>query len=1492
MKRPRIEDIYTLSPMQEGLLFHALYEPDSRAYFVQTSFVITGEFQRKTFEETWHMLFKRHDILRTAFMHKGQSRPVQVVVDERMPQIGFTDLNGLSTAKQRKRIEAYQHQDIEQGFDLQRDVLLRLMVFHLGEKRYEFILSYHHILLDGWSFGVLQREFLKAYHFLLNGKAPHFSPAPRYRQYIRWLENQNKEEARAYWSQYISDYQAIATLPKFRTDSKPSKYLLKEDTFELDYTVSEKLRLLAAQQGVTLNSLIQCLWGVLLSRYNNTDDVIFGTIVSGRPSILTGVEEIVGLFINAVPVRIFCGLDKTFSAVLKDVQKKSLESEPFHYFSLAEIQAQRAYGHDLFDHIVVFENYPVDNALHQDGTMISERVHIEMLKNREQTHYNVNVVIIPGDMIAFKITYNGLVYQKDQIEMIIAHFRTTALHASEQPDTRINSLNILPDKERNQVVYEFNQTFKECQRTRTVVDWFEAQVQREPNALALKCQNLQLTYHDLNVYANRIAHYLKDSHHIQAEMLIGVLLDRSEWMVVAIWGILKAGAAYVPIDPDYPRERIRDILEDSQCSVILSKEEYLIDMPSHFASRFVDIRSIQCDRTENLTVHILPNHLAYVIYTSGSTGKPKGCQVEHKSLFHYLEWANRYYFNDNIKGHFGLYSSLSFDLTVTSLFLPLLRGKVLHVFSQKTDVGDILIEQFGEGSEIDCIKLTPSHISLLQHLDISSTDIGLAIVGGEALHIEQVRFLRTLNPDIKVYNEYGPTETTVGCIIKHIEPEDDCVLIGVPIDNMHIYILNTHLSPVPIGVPGEIYIGGPGVSRGYLNREALNQERFVKSPFLEGEVLYKSGDIGCWLMDGNIDLLGRNDDQIKIRGYRVELGEIENQLLSHHSISMAAVITRAFGGHEAVLIAYIVDQDELEPKALQDYLADKLPAYMIPSYFVKLEKIPLTPNGKINKRALPNPAEVDLEPYDTYVAPRNYIEEQLALLWKEVLQIEKIGIHDRFFDLGGHSLKATQLVSRLHKTLEVKISLRDFFNAPTIAQLAFLIMKTGKTRFSEISPAPRQAYYTLSHAQKRLWMLYQMGSSLAYNIPVVFRFNNAIEIVSLEKAFASLIKRHETLRTAFVELDGEPKEKVFDHVDFSVKQIDLSDLQQAESRAREVVEQEAMRPFDLTKPPLLRVSVIKLSDTSYVFLLTMHHIIGDGWSLNILFREIKLLYEAYKVQKPNPLKPLRIQYKDFAHWQNAWDMRQDEAYWLNKLQSMPDQMRLPYDFPPVQGRDFSGQNGEIILSAEITQGLRNIAMHHNTTLSNVVLALFKLFLFKISKQKDICVGMGIANRNHPDLEHLIGFFVNLLPIRTQLSDDMEFKDLLKEVIQNTYEALEHQDYPFDLLIQKLNPGRSANRQPIVNVTYGFQNYSDIHIDIEASEGAGAYTQTQQNQDEFSGFQSFEFSYEISKFDLTLIATDTGETLTLCLEYDTSLFKPETINRYLKILEKFARMLAT
>ncbi len=1473
-----VEDVLPLTPMQEGFLFQRRLDPGSSAYQLQMTFRLRGALDVAAYREAWSDLVRRHAILRTSFHDEERGRPVQVVRSMRTPEFRFEDLSGLDDASREARLAEFRKGDLARRFDLARDPLLRIAVFSTGPDRYESIWSYHHILLDGWSLGVLYRELTEAYAARAAGRVPDAVPSRPFAAFVRWLEERDRDAGAAFWRESLAGFEEATMLaPPVET---ASAYDFRETIVEAPEGLTGAVADLAARLGVTSYSVMQAAWSVVLSRHAGADDVVFGSVVSGRPPGLLGVEETVGLFINAIPVRARVSGEATFASLARDLQAAALAAEEHHHVPLAEIQKLASPGVTLFDHILVYENYPVDREV-ADGTSAGRSgLAVEAFEAHDESHYDLNLVLIPGDRLQLRFSYNGRVHDPDRVERLAGHLLAALAAGVAEPEHSVAAIEILPEADRIAIAAALRGPARTAPAPGTFLDLFAAAVAREPGAAAVRADGVTRSYRDLDEESSRLASWIRDRIAPRPDDRIGILLDRSDRLVVALLAVMKAGAAYVPIDPAYPPDRIAHIAGDSASRAVITDERH-----AHAAGP----GRIRLDEVwgEAMATPIGPlpppdpASLAYVIYTSGSTGRPKGCAIEHRNLAHYLEWAARAYFTDASAGSFGLFTSLSFDLTVTSLFLPLVRGRTLVVAPPAAETHEALRAMLDPGNEVDALKITPSHIAMIPDLGIERTNVALAVVGGEALRPEQVAILHRLNPAMAVWNEYGPTETTVGCIVKRVEPGARAITIGRPIDETSIALLDASRRPVPLGARGEIWIGGAGVGRGYLGRPDLTAERFVE---IDGRLMYRTGDRGLLRADGDLDYLGRADDQVKIRGHRIEPGEVEEAIGALPFVKDCAVVARRDAAGETRLVACVVYRDRRDEGRVPVELARVLPAPLVPSAFVTLDRLPLTPNGKVDRKALPDPF-ASAAGAACGEAPRPGLEEEIAAIWREVLGVETVGRTDSFFALGGHSLKATQVVSRILRRLERRVPLAAFIREPTIENLARIAATEDPGRGEDRIPrAPSAPDYALSHAQHRLWLLHHIeGGETAYNMPFAFRARNvALDERLLEAALAALIARHEALRTAFVVRDGEPRQEILASCPFRIGMQRLEPGVDVEARIREFAAREARTPFDLASPPLMRLTVVRGPEDLFV-LFTMHHIVGDGWSGLVLARELMTLYDAAATGRAPALAPLTVHYKDFSEWQNAKGFAEDEAYWLGALENAPERIALPYDSAPGPLSLFQGDVVRVRLDAATTARLRGLAAARNTTLSNVTLALFGLLLNRLTAQDDLVVGLSVANRNHPDLEHLIGFFVNMLPIRFRFEPDMELEELVDRTARTTTAAFAHQDYPFDRLVRRINPDRLSNRQPLLNVVYAFQNFGDVKI--EAGETAGRAAPPT-GADGAGALEPVDFTFGTSKFDLTLFAAEEADGLALVLEYDSSLFRRESAERMLATYARF------
>ena len=1461
-----IADIYELSPMQQGMLFHTLCSPKSGVYFEQVTCAL-DKLNTEAFKQAWTQVVNRHPVLRTAFYWEELEKPLQVVHSK--VDLPWIELNWqhLTQTEQQERLEAWLEGDRAQGFALEKAPLMRCTLIQLAAETYQFVWSHHHLLLDGWCLPILFKEVL-AFTEAEEQSQDLYLPPPRpYRDYILWLQQQNLAQAEAFWRQAL---QGFHPTPLLDAPSNPPEY--DEQQFHLSTELTAAIESLARQHHLTLNTLLQGAWALLLSRYGEKD-VVFGTTVSGRPSALKGVESMVGPFINTVPVRVQCNQTELLPW-LQQLQAQQVEREQYAYAPLVEIQgwSEVPRGTPLFDTLLVFENYPV-SALQQGGSL-----EIGSVRAFERTNYPLTVIAAPAQEMLIRFIYDKR-FEFGAIARMMGHLQTLLAGMVANPDTQISQLPLLTEAE-HQLLSEWNATETEYPE-RCIHQLFEEQVQKTPDAIAV-VWNQPLTYRELNARANRLAHHLQKLG-VGPDVLVGLCVERSPEMIVGLLGILKAGGAYVPLDPTYPDERLEFMLADTQrsarsgsggcvehaqISVLLTQQRHLERFDPHQPQLCLDTDwEIAGESEENPQNQAKPDNLAYITYTSGSTGLPKGVEVLHRGVIRLLYGVN--YVRLDASQRILQMAPIAFDASTFEIWGALLHGASCVLFPPEIPtpkkLGDAIKKH-----DITTLWLTAALFNAVVDDDPQFLGgISQLLVGGEALSVPHIRRALAALPATQIINGYGPTESTTFACTYPIPEQDHLhsIPIGRPISNTQIYLLDRHLQPVPIGVLGELYIGGAGLARGYLNRPELTAERFVPNPFQskvnQNSKLYQTGDLARYLPDGNIEYLGRIDHQVKIRGFRIEPGEIEAVLSQHSEVRETVVMAREEPADNKRLVAYLVPHSpSLTIHSIRSFLQEKLPEYMIPSAFVLLPALPLTPNGKVDRRALPAPDAAAFEL--THVAPRTPTQEILASIWAEVLGLE-VGIDDNFFAVGGHSLLATQLISRVRQTFSVELPLAHLFEAPTIEKLSFAIeaLRVG-TQIPPIKPAPRSEPLPLSFAQQRLWFLAQLeGQSAAYSMPAAIHLRGNLQLSALEQALAAIVQRHETLRTTFKVVNGAPVQVIAPTQSLSLSVVELQSFPEPFTQVERFATAEAQRPFDLTQG-LVRVVLLHLGE-SHVLLVNMHHIVSDGWSVGIFIRELSVLYTAYCQGSPSPLPALPIQYADFAVWQRRWlsgeVLAQQLHYWKQHLAGAPLLLELPTDRPRPPVQSFRGGTVPLQLDQELTKQLKTLSQQSGATLFMTLLAAFAVLLSRYSNQEDLVIGSPIANRNRHEIEPLIGFFVNTLALRIVLEDNPSFCELLEQVRSCALDAYAHQDLPFERLVEEMQPQRDLDRNPLVQVVFALQN---------APLGDWSLPDL--------SLEPLEFDTRAVRFDLECHLWEFPEGLSGYFVYNTDLFDASTIAR--------------
>lgn len=1485
MSTPQIQDIYPLSPIQQGMLFHSLQEPGSGVYVVQLDCRLHGVLDIEAFKQAWHRVIARHPILRTDFEWESADEPVQIVYRDVELPFEQRDWRGISAKEQEARLDRVLRADRRRGFNLEQAPLMRLLLIHTDERAYRFIWSVHHTLFDGWSLPIILKEVFTFYGGLCRGHVPALSPARPYREYIAWLQQQDQAAAEQFWRKNLRGVTAPTRLAFRRSAVDPAAGEYPVQHLRLSDEETAALRTFGRHHKLTLNTLVQGAWALLLSRYSGEDDVVFGTTLSGRPADLPGVESIVGVFINTLPLR--TRLDERRRVVdwLEQLQREQAEVREYQYSSLMHVQewSDVPAGESLFDSILVFENYPInrrDEERHQSNLRIRD------IRFREQTNYDLTLVAGTADGLSLKIQYNAGSFDAGTIRRLLEQMRTVLRQFVASAEQRLADISLLSEHERRWLLEEWNDTDTPYPGDRCIHELFTARAEQTPDAIAVRAGGKTWTYADVDRYANRIAHSLQDLGVMPGDY-VGLFSTRRPEMVAGLLGALKAGAAYVPIDPAYPRERLRYVLDDAGVRVVLTEPALTDEVPAE------DVTPVLLTEPEGPAanvaeeppaVDVTPSHVAYVMYTSGSTGRPKGTLVSHRSVANYVCWAAQRYEMDAGDG-VPVHSSIGFDLTITSLVAPLMAGQTVILLSDTHGV-QALQQQFESGQNVSLVKLTPSHLDLLQY-NLDGEDAGAVrrlIIGGEALYGEHLSFWQEHAPNAVLVNEYGPTETVVGCCVYEITTDErfvGAVPIGRPIANTRLYVLDEAMRPVARGVPGELYVGGAGVTYGYHARPALTAERFVPDPFGDpGDRLYRTGDRVRMLPDGNLEYLGRQDDQIKLRGYRIEPGEVKAVLSRHDTVREAVVTVYSRDAQDERLVAYVTPAGEQVPTedALRRYSRTYLPAYMVPATIVIMDSFPLTSHGKIDRASLPEPdaeQQVGLPPTTVGTIARTPVEDVLLEIWKQVLSREGIGIHDDFFELGGHSLLAMRAVARIRATFQIELPLQTLFEAPSVAELAQrivdLLQQDGSRRNAPpLEPADRGARPPLSFEQQRLWFLdrFMPAGSGAYNISGAIQIRGTLSVAELRWILNQIIDRHESLRTRFGEHDGIPYQDILPKLDLTIPVVDLQHVPAAvrEVEVHRLAAKEASRPFDLARGPLIRARVLRLGVEDHVLLLSMHHIISDGWSMGVLFRELAAFTESLFTDSEPALAPLPVQYADYAIWQREWlqgDVLDEQLrYWRNQLANTPV-LDLPTDRPRPAVQTYRGAEESLQVPQTLLERLKTLSRDSDVTLFMTLLAAFKVLLHRYTHQGDIVVGSPVAGRTEPEVEELIGFFVNTLALRTDVSGNPTFLDLLDRVRTVALDAYAYQDVPFEKLVDELDVERDTSYTPLFQVMFVLQNAPTAELNLPGIS-----------------FNALPFEHREAKFDLTLAMTENENGLHALLEYNTDLFDAGTVRRML------------
>ncbi|WP_230884573.1 non-ribosomal peptide synthetase [Planomonospora sp. ID82291] len=1449
----QVQDILPLSPLQQGLFFHALHD-EHDVYTAQVTLDLDGPLDAVRLRRAAEGLLERHPNLRAGFWHEDLSRPVQVVperVDLPWREVAGEDPDRV-TAEERER-----------RFDLARPPLLRFALVRLAPDRHRLVLTHHHILLDGWSTPILITELLALY---LGVEA---APAPPYKGYLAWLARQDRDAAREAWERALDgvDGPTLAAPGAPAAAVPPGRVHL-----DLDAVPTRTLTRMARRHGVTVNTVLQAAWGLLLAWLTGRDDVVFGAVVSGRPAELPGVERMVGLFVNTVPVRVRLHPGESFGDLLARLQDEQAELLPHHHLGLTEIRRG-----PLFDTVTVLENYPFDPAA-ADASLGDLR--ITGFGSADAHHYPLALAAVPGERLALRLDHRPDLFTAAEAERLLGRVARLLTVVAGAPDTLVGRLDLLEEAERRRAVEEWNDTGDPVPG-RTLHGLFEESAARDPGAVALVDGGTTLTYGELNARANRLARLLR-RRGAGPERVVALLLPRSAGLVTAALAVSKAGAAYLPVDPGYPAERIAAMLDDAHPALVVGEELLAAADVSGFAEG-------------NLTedgVRVELRTPAYVIFTSGSTGRPKGVVVTHEGVAAFAA-TQRDRLRVGPDGRVLQFASPSFDASVMEMLMAFTAGAALVVLPEGVYGGAELAAVIEERGVTHAL-IPPA---VLAGVPATSPEgFRTLVVGGEACGADLVE---RWAPGRLMVNAYGPTEATIAATMSGPLRPGGIPPIGSPVRGTRVYVLDGWLRPVPAGVAGELYLAGPGLARGYLGRSALTAERFVACPFGGvGERMYRTGDVVRWRADGVLEYVGRSDAQVKVRGFRIEPGEVEAVLVRCPGVAAAVVVVREDRPGDRRLVAYVVPEgaagavagavpdgggagaggsaggSSLVPEEVRGFVAGVLPEFMVPSAVVVVEGLPVTGNGKLDRAALPVPGVVS---GGGGRGARSVVEEVLCGVVAQVLGVEGVGVEESFFDLGGDSLSAVRLVARVRSVLGVEVSVREVFEAGSVAGLAVVVGRGSGVVRPRVRRVVRPVGgVPLSFGQRRLWVLNRLDpGSGVYNLPVALRLRGGVDVGALGWALRDVVGRHEVLRTVLPEVGGVPFQRILDGAEppFEVIHIEADDLGPALAAA-------AGRGFDLTVETPLRAVLFGLGPDEWVLLLVVHHVAADGWSMAPLARDVIAAYGARVAGRAPGWAALPVQYADYAVWQR--ESLGDEAdpgsaaarqvaFWRQALAGVPVEVGLPVDRPRPAVASYRGGTVPVVVGAGVHRRVVGLARSSGASVFMVVQAALAALLCRLGAGVDVPIGTVAAGRSDEVLDDLVGMFVDTLVLRTDVGGDPSFRELVVRVREGDLAAFAHQDLPFERVVEVVDPVRSTARHPLFQVMLVLQNTPPAALDLDGLS------------------VSLEpFVPETAKFDLQLtLAEDPSGGLSGGLEYAADLFDRETAE---DIAARFVRLL--
>jgi amino acid adenylation domain-containing protein len=1502
---------FRLSPQQKHLWS---LQQESRAYQAQSVVSLEGTLDTPALEEAIGRIVARQEILRTSFEFlPGMRTPVQVVSEETALDFRTVELGGIDAELQQTRLAEILRQEAQRAQDFAQQASAHFCLVALGGQRHLLVTSLPALCSDTRSLKNLFEEICLEYRSSEQAPADE-DETVQYVQFSEWQhslsEDEDGEAGREFWRAQALIATPFNVLPLENSSDVAHFFAPLVHSLAVEPELNTSIASAAERIGVSLEIYLLACWKTLLSRLSLEPDVRLYARFEGR--VYEEMAGAHGLYEKWIPLQCRLEDDYCLREVASRVESAAEEAREWQEYYIAGMDAGVSEDAEARDGAAWplgfdFQQWPEAQQCGQVRFTVSRQyVYTERFKLRLSC-------VLADNGLKLDFHYDPSVYPVSVIESLAERFASLLQNVSENAETKISELEVIGANERRRLLVEWNSTNADFELGACLHQLFEIQAARTPEALALVCEETQLSFRELNERSNQLAHYLRGIG-VRPESRVGLCMERSTEMLVALLAILKAGGAYVPLDATQPTARLAFMLQDARVKALLTQEAMLPLLPPHDAQVVCldrDRKRIAEESIENLRTEVSPANLAYIIYTSGSTGKPKGAMITHRSAVNLWQALRREVYAE-VEGieaeefsgqtdkeqngvacatskalRVSLNAPLAFDSSFKQV-VQLLSGHALCIVPEDVRRDGAEMLSFLTRQRVDALDCTPSQLRMLLDAGLGERAgevVRLVLVGGEAIDEKLWERLGAQAGTVTYYNVYGPTECTVDTTVQRVLSGEGAT-IGRPVANARVYILNEHLKLVPVGMEGELFIGGEGVARGYLHRAEMTAERFVPDAFSgrAGARLYRTGDIVKYRQDGRIEYMGRQDGQLKVRGSRIELGEIEAAVREHERVRECVVAAREDTPGDVRLVAYVVAQtgtgvgEAPTARELRGFLQERLPEYMIPSAFVALDALPLTRNGKVDRQALPAPEQACDEHEGAYVAPRTATEELLAGIWSHLLGVERLSADGNFFELGGHSLLATQAVSQMRRAFGVEIPLRSLFEAPTVAGMSVRIETTLAGETSAPTPpvrrVSREGHLPLSYAQQRLWFLQELEpESAAYNIPRAFRIRGALDMKALEQTLSEIVRRHEILRTTFRVVNGQPVQIVNDPQPLDLPVVELAHMptDEREAEARRMASDEGRKPFNLSEGPLMRTVLLRLDEQEFIALFTLHHIVFDAWSIGVLIEEIGALYNAFAQGQSSPLRDLELQYADFAHWQRealtGETLDAHLAYWREQLADISN-LELPIDRPRPPVQTYNGATRSVMLPLALSSKLKALSRREGATLYMTLLAAFKTLLQRYTGQDDISIGTPIANRNRSEIENLIGFFINTLVLRTDMSGDPTFRNLLGRVREAALSAYTHQDMPFEYLVEQLQPDRDMSRPPLFQVMFALLQ----NAPLEALQLQGIT------------LSPIALNSGTAKFDLLLFMEDTEEGLRAALEYNSDLFEAETINRLLANFE--------